>query len=119
MRASIGDAGPPEDLLDVRVLPERVHQGIELGAIDGGGEQRRRDLEILIAEGGDVEFAQGVVGLLQHLLEPGQYLLLVSAADESGHVIGHFGVHVVHRVTVYLVDQGTQQGVGGQCNVWK
>ena len=51
MRASIGDAGPPEDLLDVRVLPERVHQGIELGAIDGGGEQRRRDLEILIAEG--------------------------------------------------------------------
>ena len=47
-----------------------------------------------------------VVGLLQHLLEPGQYLLLVSAADESGHVIGHFGVHVVHRVTVYLVDQG-------------
>lgn len=29
-------------------------------------------------------------------------------------MIGHFGVHVVHRVTVYLVDQGTQQGVGGQ-----
>ena len=85
MRASIGNAGSPEDLLDVRVLPERVHQGIEFGAIDGGGEQRRRDLEILIAEGGDVEFAQGVVGLLQHLLEPGQYLLLVSAADESGH----------------------------------
>ena len=39
-----------KDLLDV-VLPERVHQGIELGAIDGGGEQRRRDLRILIAEG--------------------------------------------------------------------
>ncbi|VXA82499.1 hypothetical protein AERO8C_140039 [Aeromonas veronii] len=111
---SIGGTGAPEHLLDMGVDAEFHHQGIQLVAIDGGSQQHRRDLQIPLAKRLDVELAQGVVGLLQHLLEPVQHLLLMLARGQGRHLVGHFGVGIVHRAAVDLVDQRSQQGVGGE-----
>lgn len=44
--SSVGGTGAPEHLLDMGMDSQFLHQGIQLVAIDGGGEQYRRDLQI-------------------------------------------------------------------------